>query len=153
MTKDDLKKLCDLRGELEAKERELADQEERGYQLYEKRKIWRESVLMSSTDAACRIVESRVDSADIAPKEIAVKVRVQQLKAELADTQERYDLLEAEVIAWLLTLDDWRIRDILKKRYLLGQSVKEVAGVLNYSENSIINWESRFWGGNGKKSI
>jgi len=146
MTKDDLKHLPDLRDELAVLASDIAKQEELVLKNEENKKCWTETVKMSSTDAACRSVISKVTSrAADTGDEARAKLELRRLRGEYRERGNEYDTLLTEVEVWLPTIGDWRVTQILRDRYVLGMSVREVAETLGYDEGSIRNRESLFW--------
>jgi len=150
MTKDDLKRLTALRSEIEYLACQIKAYRELCWQHEEHRKRFNETILMSSTDEACRVVPSRVTSSSVSPEEARAKRELEKLEEARAYAEARHNTLLADAEAWISTLDDWRVRTILRARYLLGKSVTETAEALSYSDQHVLNLESRFWGKNGK---
>jgi len=145
MTKDELKAYTDLCDEISSLKISIARQKEiiRDYEADRKR--WHETIIMSSTDEACRPVSSRVVSNAVDTEEAHARELLRQDSQKLIVLiAERNSFLEL-IESWLANIPDWRIREIFRKRYVDGMSVKEVSMHMGYNEGSIKNRESLFW--------
>jgi len=150
MNKDDLKKLAELRTQLVIKEK-LCEQQENLIAKYEENtKRFVETVMMSSTDPSCRVVESRVISSSTNQDKEKAEKKLKKLEREKDDLEVQFNILQAEIELWIGKIPDWRVQEIFKARYLENHSVLETADILNYSEQHVKNVESRFWRETGK---
>ena len=150
MTKDELKKLAELRNRLVIKTKLVEQQENVVAKHEENKKRFCDTVMMSSTDEACRPVESRVIAVSTDPDEKKARKTLKQLEYEKADLEVQFNALQAEVELWIMTIPDWRVQEIFRAKYLENHSVIETADLLGYSEQHVKNVESRFWQETGK---
>ena len=145
MTKDELKQLSSIRADIDILKTRIVKAEEEYYKHHENRKRFTQTIMMSSTDEACRVIESRVDSSSISTEESQAKRNLDILTAKLANTKRKESELKAEIEPWLETLPDWRIRTILQLRYIDGYNTDEIATCMRYDNGSIRNIEYQFW--------
>jgi len=146
MKKDDLLQLCKLRDELRTLSISVDKHDEAVLGNEEDKKRFMQTVMMSSTDASCRVVESQVQSrSGDTQEEFEAKLLLAKEKAKLANVQAKYDALEPIIEAWIKNLYDWRIREILMKRYIDGKTIRQIADEMRYEYQTIRNMESKFW--------
>ena len=145
MTKDELKAFAAMNDEIDTLRADIERQKEAVREMAENRKKWHETIIMSSADEACRPVNSRVVSSakgmDEAQARNALDASTHKLLMLIG---ERNDI-ELGIQRWLDTIPDWRVREILRKRYVEGWPVKSIAAFMGFQEGSIMNKESLFW--------
>jgi len=145
MTKDELKKIKALSDDLAVLGLHILRQENIVADFEENRKRFVDTVMMSSTDEACRPVESRVVSESTDPGEPKAKQILSKLRAEYAEKAQEHSELLMEVELWIQTVPDWRLQRLFRLKYLENHSAKEIAELLGFEEGSIRNMESLFW--------
>ena len=132
MTKQELEQVAILRDEYRRIEKQVDNLPEK--------KRWAETVQMSSTDAACRLVESAVIS------EEGDDVETRLLKRRYRDAKAKYiDAYEA-ALDYIGSLQDVRVQRILTLRYLDDMSLQDVAEALAYSYSHVNNLIVRHFG-------